>query len=48
MASTFNTHFRAFARPMGLAVDQGRLAVGTEILEMCFRSPWQNSMLGWV
>jgi uncharacterized protein (TIGR03032 family) len=26
-----NTHFRAFARPMGLAVDQGRLAVGTAV-----------------
>jgi len=26
-----NTHFRAFARPMGLAVEQGRLAVGTAV-----------------
>jgi uncharacterized protein (TIGR03032 family) len=26
-----NTHFRAFARPMGLAVDMGRLAVGTAV-----------------
>jgi uncharacterized protein (TIGR03032 family) len=26
---TLNTHFRAFARPMGLAVDRGRMAVGT-------------------
>jgi uncharacterized protein (TIGR03032 family) len=26
-----NTHFRAFARPMGLAVEQGRLALGTAV-----------------
>ena len=26
-----NTHFRSFARPMGMAVDQGRLAIGTSV-----------------
>src|SRR5438128_2582369 len=32
-----NTHFRGFARPMGLAVHEGRLAVGTAVQVEEFR-----------
>lgn len=30
-AGVLNTHFRNFAKPMGLAIDRGKLAVGTHV-----------------
>ncbi len=33
-----NTHFRAFNKPMGLAVDRGRLAIGTSVDVWEFRN----------
>src|SRR5262245_16167292 len=35
---TLNTHFRAFNKPMGLAVGRGRLAIGTAVDVWEFRN----------
>src|SRR6185503_1199992 len=37
-ASVINTHFRAFNKPMGMAVGPGRLAIGTAVDVWEFRN----------